>query len=86
MAPRICRGYLIALRRIPRDSTIINGEIYVVDTLSSGMFLRKIVDNGPEVGTLTFIAENQKEFPDFDLPYEDIINVFRVVGVLITNI
>ena len=50
------------------------------------MFLRKIVDNGPEVGTLSFIAENQKEFPDFDLPYEDIINVFRVVGVLITNI
>ena len=86
MAPRIRRGYLIALRRIPRESTIINGEIYVVDTLSSGMFLRKIVDNGPEVGTLTFIAENQKEFPNFDLPYEDIINVFRVVGVLITNI
>lgn len=86
MAPRIRRGYLIALRRVPRESTIINGEIYVVDTLSSGMFLRKIVDNGPEVGTLTFIAENQKEFPNFDLPYEDIINVFRVVGVLITNI
>ena len=86
MAPRICRGYLIALRRMPKESTIINGEIYVVDTWSSGMFLRKIVDNGPEAGTLTFIAENQKEFPDFELPYSDIINVFRVVGVLINNI
>ena len=86
MAPRICRGYLLALRRIPRDATIINGEIYVVDTMSSGMFLRKIVDNGPETGTFTFIAENQQDFPDFELPHEDIINVFRVVGVLITNI
>ena len=86
MAPRICRGYLLALRRVPKETTIINGEIYVIDTWSSGMFLRKIVDNGPAVRTLTFIAENQKEFPDFDLPYEDIINVFRVVGVLITNI
>ena len=86
MAPRICRGYLLALRRMPKESAIINGEIYVVDTWSSGMFLRKIVDNGPEKGTLTFIAENQKEFPDFELPYNDIINVFRVVGVLITNI
>lgn len=83
MAPRICRGYLMALRRMPMDSTIINGEIYVVDTMSNGMFLRKIVDNG---NGLTFIAENQTEFPDFELPYSDVINIFRVVGVLITNI
>lgn len=86
MSPKIRRGYLLALRKIPRDATIINGEIYVVDTQSSGMFLRKIIDNGPEVGTFTFVAENQQDFPDFDLPHEDIINVFRVVGVLITNI
>lgn len=83
MAPRICRGYLLALRRMPKDSTIINGEIYVVDTRSSGMFLRKIVDNGTG---LTFIAENHTEFPNFELPYDDVINIFRVVGVLITNI
>lgn len=86
MAPRICRGYLLALRRMPKGSTIINGEVYVIDTKSSGMFLRKIVDNGQDTGTLTFIAENQADFPDFELPYSDVINVFRVVGVLITNI
>lgn len=83
MAPRICRGYLIALRRMPNDATIVNGEIYVVDTMTNGMFLRKIVDTGEG---LRFIAENQKEFPDFELPYSEIINVFRVVGVLIANI
>jgi transcriptional regulator with XRE-family HTH domain len=83
MAPRLCRGYLLALRRMPTDTPIINGEIYVIDTFSSGMFLRKIVDNGEG---LTFIAENQQDFPDFDLPYNDVLNVFRVVGVLITNI
>lgn len=83
MAPRICRGYLLALRRMPADSTIINGEIYVVDTKSQGMFLRRLVDNG---NGLTFIAENQQDFPDFELPYNEVINIFRVVGVLITNI
>lgn len=83
MAPRLCRGYLMALRRIPKETPIVNGEIYVVDTYSSGMFLRKIIDNGKG---FTFIAENQADFPDFELPYEDIINVFRVVGVLINNI
>jgi SOS-response transcriptional repressor LexA len=65
------------------DATIINGEIYVVDTKSSGMFLRRLVDNGT---SLTFIAENQQDFPDFDLEYSDVINIFRVVGVLITNL
>lgn len=83
MSPRICRGYLLALRRMPIDSTIINGEIYVIDTVSQGMFLRRIIDNGEG---LTFVSENQTEFPDFSLPHSDIINIFRVVGVLITNL
>lgn len=83
MSPLIRRGYLMALRRIPVDSTIINGEIYVVDTKSQGMFLRRIVNNGEG---LTFIAENQNDFPEFCLPYDDVINIFRVVGVLIPNL
>ena len=83
MAPRICRGYLLALRRMPEDTPIINGEIYVVDTKTLGMCLRRIVDNGD---TVTFIAENQTDFPDFELPHTDITNIFRVVGVLIPNL
>ena len=83
MAPRICRGYLLALRKMPIDAPIVNGEIYVVDTWSSGMFLRRIVDNGD---TVSFIAENQQDFPEFSVPHIDIITIFRVVGVLIPNI
>lgn len=83
MAPRLCRGYLLALRKIQDDVPIINGEIYVVDTKSSGMFLRRLVDNG---NGLTLVAENQQDFPDFDIEYSDVINVFRVVGALIPNL
>ena len=83
MAPRLCRGYLLALRKIQDGVPIINGEIYVVDTRSSGMFLRRLVDNG---NGLTLIAENQQDFPDFDIEYSDVINVFRVVGALIPNL
>ncbi len=83
MAPRIQRGYLLALRRQEPGTPIINGEIYAVDTKSNGMFVRKIIDNG---GTLTFVAENQVDYPDFELPYEDILSISRVVGVLIANI
>ncbi len=83
MAPRICRGYLLALRRMSPDTPIINGEIYAIDTKSNGMFIRKIVNNGDN---LRFIAENQADFPDFELPREEVLNIFRVVGVLISNI
>ncbi len=82
MAPRLYRGYLMALRKMPNDTPIINGEIYAVDTKSNGMFVRKLVRNGD---TLTFIAENKENFPDFELPYTDIISIFRVVGILIAN-
>ncbi len=83
MSPRIQRGYLMALRRIERGTPIINGEIYVIDSKSNGMFVRKVTDNGR---TFTFVAENQTDFPDFELPYDDILSVFRVVGILITNV
>jgi phage repressor protein C with HTH and peptisase S24 domain len=83
MAPRLCRGYLLALRKIQDDVPIINGEIYVVDTKSSGMFLRRLIDNG---NGLTLVAENQQDFPDFEIEYSDVINVFRVVGALIPNL
>ncbi len=84
MFPRIRRGYLMALKRHEKGAAIINGEVYVVDTKSNGMFVRKITDNGD--GTYTFVAENSKDFPNFDLPSEEILNIFRVVGVLISNV
>ncbi len=83
MAPRLYRGYLMALRKMPNDAPIINGEIYAVDTKSNGMFVRRLIQND---NTLTFVAENKDSFPDFELPYSDIISIFRVVGVLIANL
>ncbi len=83
MAPRLYRGYLMALSKIPNDAPIINGEIYAVDTRSNGMFVRRLIKND---NSLTFVAENKDSFPDFELPYSDIISIFRVVGVLVANL
>ncbi len=83
MAPRIQRGYLLALRRQEPGTPIINGEIYAVDTKSNGMFVRKVTDNGD---TYTFVAENPERYSDFSLDHDDVINIFRLVGILITNV
>ena len=80
MAPRIKRGYLMALRRVPKDTVIINGDIYAVDTKSSGMFVRRIISNE---SSLTCVSENPGTFPTFEIENDDVITIFRVVGILI---
>lgn len=80
MAPRIKRGYLMALRRVPKDTVIINGDIYAVDTKSSGMFVRRIISNE---SSLTCVSENPETFPTFEIENNDVITIFRVVGILI---
>lgn len=84
MSPRIRRGHLMALSRLDHDAPIVNGEIYAVNTLSQGMIIRRIRDN--RNGTWTCTPCDLDHFQPFDIKRADVINVFRVVGVLITNI
>lgn len=84
MAPKIRRGYLMALRKLELDENIVNGEIYAVDTWSQGMIIRRIRDNRD--GSWTCTPCDLDHFQPFDIDRSDVINVFRIVGVLITNI
>ena len=84
MAPRIRRGYLMALTRLDLSAPIINGEIYAIDTKSQGMIVRRIRDN--KNGFWTCTPCDTDHFQPFDITRDDIINVFKIVGVLITNI
>jgi transcriptional regulator with XRE-family HTH domain len=84
MAPRIRRGYLMALTRLEADAPIMNGEIYAVNTGTQGMIVRRIRDN--KNGTWTCTPCDTDHFQPFDIDRTDVITVFRIVGVLITNI
>jgi transcriptional regulator with XRE-family HTH domain len=84
MSPRIRRGYLMALTRLDKEAPIVNGEIYAVDTWSQGMIIRRIRDNRD--GTWTCSPCDMDKYQPFDIQRDDVINVFRIVGVLITNI
>jgi transcriptional regulator with XRE-family HTH domain len=84
MAPKIRRGYLMALTRLDPDASIINGEIYAVDTKSHGIIVRRILDNRD--GTWTCTPCDLDKFQPFDIERSDVCNVFRIVGVLITDL
>lgn len=84
MAPKIRRGYLMALTRLDPDAPIINGEIYAVNTKSQGLIVRRIRDNKNSTWTCT--PCDTDHFQPFDIDRTDVITVFRIVGVLITSI
>lgn len=84
MAPRIRRGYLMALTRLDPNAPIINGEIYAVNTYTQGIIVRRIKDN--KDGTWTCTPCDTDHFQPFDISRKDVITVFKIVGVLITNI
>lgn len=83
MSPKIRRGYLMALERLDKDATIINGEIYAVDTWNQGMIIRRILDNRD--GTWTCTPCDLDHFQPFNINRSDVINVFKIIGILITN-
>lgn len=84
MSPRIRRGHLMALSRLNEEAPIVNGEIYAVNTKGYGMIVRRIKDNRD--GTWTCFPCDMDRFQPFDIQRSDVVNVFRIVGVLITNI
>jgi transcriptional regulator with XRE-family HTH domain len=84
MSPRIRRGHLMALTRLDTEAPIVNGEIYAVNTKSQGLLVRRILDN--KNGTWTCSPCDLDHFQPFDIFVDDVITVFKIVGVLITNI
>lgn len=80
MSPKICKGYLMALSRLDENQAIVSGEIYAINTLSQGVIVRRIIDNYD--GTWSCFPCDTDRFKSFDVNKSDVINVFRVVGVL----
>lgn len=84
MSPKLKKGYLMALQRLDKNTPITNGDMYVVDTYTQGLIVRKIKNN--DDGTWTCTPINLDKFQPFNINCSDVINVFKIVGVLINNI
>lgn len=84
MSPEINKGDKIAITpyEIGMERKVIDGRAYIIDTKYNGMMLRKLYkeDNG-------FRAEspNPAYRAEF-IEYDEVIRVFRIVGLIRTNI
>lgn len=84
MEPNICAGDWLALTAYPQGSErIVPGDIYVVDTNTNGLITRMLY-NHPD----GFLARsyNPEKHPDFVISREEIIRIFRTVGLLRINV
>lgn len=84
MRPDFKCGDILALRAIDEGSYIINGNIYVLDTISYGLILRVIKQRGDiyECSTLQDIDR----YEPFNVPITDVFRVYNIKGLLRTNV
>lgn len=84
MEPSICAGDMLALAAYPVGcERIVPGDPYSVDTNTNGLVTR-LLYNHPD----GFLARsyNPEKYPDFVISREEIIRVFRIVGLLRINV
>lgn len=84
MEPSICAGDKLLLDAYPQgEERIIPGYPYVVDTRPNG-FVTRLLYNHPN----GYLARAYKPdiYPDFIIPHEDVIRIYRIVGLLRINV
>ena len=82
MQPHFYPSDLLALKEVSREAPIVNGEAYLVNTLDLGVILRYIYDRGDHIE----LHSTAERFEHFNVPKDDIVNLFRVIGLIRTNI
>ena len=84
MYPHLHQGDLLALKVVKRSAPIINGEMYAIDTIDNGILIRFAYDRGDYIEMRA--SEKADRFESFNIYKKDIFNIFRVVGMIRTNI
>lgn len=85
MYPHFHQGDILALKRISKNVPIVNGEVYAVDTIELGILFRFVYDRGDHI-ELRSDKQNMEHYESFRVPKADIYNLFRIVGLIRTNV
>lgn len=82
MAPRLRAGDTVALRHMGPNPKIMNGEVYGFDTRDGGLVIRE----GTNIPGGYRLHARSERYADDVLMYEEVLNVYEVVGAVIMNI
>lgn len=84
MYPHLHQGDILALKAVKRSTPIVNGELYAVDSVDLGILVRFIYDRGDRIELRG--SESSDRFEPIFIDKADVYNIFRVVGLIRTNI
>lgn len=84
MLPHLHQSDVLALKRMPEEAQVINGEIYVVNSKYNGLIARFVYDDGDYL--ILKASEEQTRYTPMRLPKTDIFGLYRVLGLVRTNI
>lgn len=81
MDPIIRVGDTLALKKLPKNGRIIEGEIYMIDT-KVGMLMRRLFDGDDHY----LCKATSSDYPDMIIDKRDTYNIMRIVAVLRLNV
>lgn len=84
MLPDFKIGDRVALSAMPKNTYILNGNIYAIDTLNHGLFLRILIDRDNDYECQS--TNNQSRYVTFRVPKSDVVRIYRVMGLIRTCI
>lgn len=82
MYPHLHEGDILALKALPPTAPIVNGELYAVDTSDLGLVIRFAYDRGEYIE----MKAQQERFETFQIQKETVYTIFRIVGLIRSNI
>ncbi len=80
MVPRLCPGDIIACSTIRNSKFIQWNKCHLVATEEQGLIVKRLMP-GEHEGELQAISDN-KDYPPFAIPTDEITGIARVVGVI----
>lgn len=81
LAPRYCRGDIVACRKLSNSTFIQWGKLYAIDT-KHGVIVRRIFEHPTSTKHLLCKSENDTTYPQFVIQYSDIKAIYMVIGAI----
>lgn len=82
MKPHLRAGDVLSLKQVPQGAPIINGEIYVINSQYLGVTIRYVYDRGEYLE----LKSSNDWYEPFTIPRDQVFGIFRILGLVRTNI
>ena len=80
MSPKYFNGDIVACRKIPTQSFLQWGKVYIMDTIQ-GALCKRVFPSKKE-GHIICHSDNSEAYPDFEISWKEVRSLAIVVGVV----